>query len=44
MHKKRCPRCGFNHTKKMENGIENRDINAMIVDSFLGIIAGILQY
>ena len=35
MHRKRCSKCGFNHTKKMEKGIKNKDTNALIVVLFL---------
>lgn len=44
MHKKRCPRCGLYDTKKMEQGTENKDINVIIVGSFLRINAENLHY
>ena len=43
MHKKRCPKCGLSDTKKMEKGKKNRDINVIIADTFLRIIAEKLQ-
>ena len=43
MHKKRCPRCGLSHTKKMEKDKESRGINVLIADIFLRITAEKLQ-
>lgn len=37
MHRKRCPKCGFNYTKKMVKGTESRDINVLIAGIFLKI-------